>query len=442
MKKKLLLSILALGLFLNTFCQSTIELSFTAVDNADFEQLDSIMVMNKTQGGDTVLYYPDTNLVLDYQVGISEINTGYGRFQVFQNYPNPVKDKTIISFYIPEKDNVSLFVTDILGRVLINTEHDLDNGYHLCQLTLGKGSLFILTVQWRESSSSIKILQPKPFSNNTWAIEYMGGEDTSPEFMAKKVIQSFLFNLGDELLYIGYIDTLQSGILDTPQNSMTCAFQFATNIPCPGTPSVEYGGQIYNTIQILSQCWLKENLNIGTMIHGDTNMTNNDILEKYCYENEPDSCSKYGGLYQWNEMMQYTTQQGTQGICPSGWHLPTDEELKVLEGVVDSLFGVGSPEWDIGMESRGYDANINLKAISGWDNNGNGTNLFGFLALPGGYRYPNGTFGHAGISNYLWSATVHSTYNAWYRALRYDKTKVGRYNTNKRSGFSVRCLRN
>jgi len=98
MKTKTLLSILALGLFLSAFSQNTIELTFTAIDSADHEQFDSIKVMNKTQGGDTVLLYPDTVLVLDYQVGISKINTGSERFQVFQNYPNPVRDKTTISF--------------------------------------------------------------------------------------------------------------------------------------------------------------------------------------------------------------------------------------------------------------------------------------------------------------------------------------------------------
>jgi uncharacterized protein (TIGR02145 family) len=118
-------------------------------------------------------------------------------------------------------------------------------------------------------------------------------------------------------------------------------FQFATNIPCPGMPTVEYEGQVYNTIQIFSQCWLKENLNVGMMIPEAKDQSNNGIIEKYCYNNEPDSCAKYGGLYRWDEMMQYTTQQGTQGICPPGWHLPTDEEWKVLEGAVDSQYGIG-----------------------------------------------------------------------------------------------------
>jgi uncharacterized protein (TIGR02145 family) len=81
------------------------------------------------------------------------------------------------------------------------------------------------------------------------------------------------------------------------------------------------------------------------MINVSQYQSNNSIIEKYCYDNNLDSCTKYGGLYQWNEIMQYTTQQGVQGICPTGWHLPTDEEWKVLEGAADSQYGIGDHEF-------------------------------------------------------------------------------------------------
>lgn len=74
--------------------------------------------------------------------------------------------------------------------------------------------------------------------------------------------------------------------------------------PCPGIPTVEHGGITYNTVQINDQCWLKENLNIGTMIGTHNEMTNNSIIEKYCYENKEQNCDKYGALYQWSEAMQ------------------------------------------------------------------------------------------------------------------------------------------
>ncbi|MEA3478050.1 MAG: FISUMP domain-containing protein [Bacteroidota bacterium] len=246
-------------------------------------------------------------------------------------------------------------------------------------------------------------------------LKYLGTEDSSPQLKVTKAIQSFLFSLGDELLYIGYYDTLQSGVLNTPETSETYTFQFTTNIPCPGTPTVEYEGQVYNTIQIFSQCWLKENLNVGMMIPGSEWPTDNDTIEKNCYDNEPDSCTKYGGLYQWDEMMQYTTQQGTQGICPPGWHLPSDEEWKVLEGAVDSQYRIGDPEWDISLNYRGFDAATNLKTTSGWYQNGNGTNLYGFSGLPGGSRDLSGYFGYVGYYGYWWAATEYDSDDAWRR---------------------------
>jgi len=96
--------------------------------------------------------------------------------------------------------------------------------------------------------------------------------------------------------------------------------------PCPGNPTIVYGGQTYNTVQIGAQCWLKENLNIGTKINGTVNQNNNSIIEKYCYGDLESNCNIYGGLYQWNEMMQYVTTAGVQGICPAGWHVPTDDQ--------------------------------------------------------------------------------------------------------------------
>ena len=436
MKTKILLSILALGLILNATGQNTIELTFTAIDSAAYVQFDSIKVMNRTQGGDTVLFYPDTVLVLDYQVSISENNTGSERFQVFQNYPNPVRDKTTIPFYVPEKDKVSLVVTDILGRDLIKTERILDQGYHSYQFTTGNGSLFLFTVQWRESSSSIKILKTNSISNNTSTLEYMGSEDSSPQLKVTEATQSFLFSLGDELLYIGYTDTLQSGMLDAPEESEIYAFQFATNISCPGTPTVTYEGQVYNTIQIFSQCWLKENLNVGMMIPGSEDMSNNDTIEKYCYNNEPDSCTKYGALYQWEEMMQYTTQPGIQGICPDGWHIPADEEWKILEGAVDSWYRIGNPEWDQYKYWRGHDAGIILKSTSGWINNGNGYDLNGFSALPGGLRFQNPTFRFVGKKGQWWLST-----EGMLRILNYSYNGIYRFSGLHEIGRSVRCLR-
>ena len=80
-------------------------------------------------------------------------------------------------------------------------------------------------------------------------------------------------------------------------------------------------GNSYNTVLIGSQCWMAENLNVGTRIDGVSGPTNNNVIEKYCYVDDPDICDIDGGLYQWDEMTQYSSTEGVQGICPTGWQL-------------------------------------------------------------------------------------------------------------------------
>jgi len=422
--------------------QGSIDLTFTAASNIAYVQLDSIAVLNRTQGGDTMLYWPDTVLSI-YYVGNKEFFTEENRFRLFQNYPNPVEEQTIISIYVPRKGHVSFTLTDLSGRMVFESASFPDKGKHHFLLTPGNGNQYVFTATWQGQSHSVKILTSGHHPGGKPILEYTGSEAFAPQPDEMLVVQDFSFNPGDELLFIGYAGGLQSGIADQPEEDQTYTFQFSTNIPCPGTPTVEYEGQVYHTIQIFSQCWLQENLNAGMMIPGLQEQTNNGILEKYCFNNAPDSCTKYGGLYMWNEMMQYTTQQGARGICPPDWHLPTDEEWKILEGSVDSQYGIADPEWDLAEVWRGYDAGKNLKSTSGWKYNGNGNNLFGFSGLPGGYRFPFGIFGDFGYAGYWWTSTedANSLLKSWNRILDYNRGGVHRSTFDKGYGYSVRCIR-
>jgi len=139
--------------------------------------------------------------------------------------------------------------------------------------------------------------------------------------------------------------------------------------------------------------------------------------------------------------MRYTTQQGTEGICPPGWHIPTDEEWKVLEDTVDSETGIGESTWDW-PGFRGFDAEKNLKSASGWHNNGNGTDLFGFSALPGGRSALNGYFYDLSFDSFLWSSTEQSTTTEWKRDLDWGLQNSGREGGGYRDGYNVRCIQN
>jgi uncharacterized protein (TIGR02145 family) len=196
--------------------------------------------------------------------------------------------------------------------------------------------------------------------------------------------------------------------------------------PCPGLPTITYEGQIYNTVQIGSQCWFKENLNVGTMIEGGNEQTNNSQKEKYCYGDDPVNCSTYGGLYQWNEMMQYSATPGVQGICPVGWHLPTSEEWTILFYFLGGQGIAGGK-----MKEAGF---------AHWDSpNTDATNESGFTALPGG-AHSNDDYDSKGRYAIFWSSTVSSgacsLYLSYYEPFVYNNSGF-EYN-----GFSVRCVKN
>ncbi len=224
----------------------------------------------------------------------------------------------------------------------------------------------------------------------------------------------------------------------------TVAISFAAGFSCGS--DLLYEGQSYATVLIGTQCWMAENLNVGTKINSTQSgyqQTNNGTIEKYCYNNDEANCAIYGGLYEWPEAMQYVTTEGAQGICPEGWHIATDNEWKILEGAVDSQYPVGDPEWD-GTGFRGYDAGGNLKeaGTSHWDSPNTGaTNSSGFTGLPEGYRtYYDGSFYSLGRYGYFWSSSQYSTALAWLRYLGYNYASVYRIFTNKALGYSVRCL--
>lgn len=218
---------------------------------------------------------------------------------------------------------------------------------------------------------------------------------------------------------------------------------------CDTTFTDARDGQVYTTVKIGLQCWMAQSMNIGTFIQSTQSGTphsdasDNGIIEKYCYANIPTNCDIYGGLYDWDEMMDYSTVPGSKGICPSGWRLPTDDDWKTLEGNIDSQYPVGSPEWD-NIFWRGLDAGENLKDTGDtywYSPNIFSTNSSGFTALPAGYRTGYGDFWNISYLNNIWTSTEASQDNVWHRVLSYDNRRVNRNTSTKAHGLSVRCLR-
>lgn len=203
-------------------------------------------------------------------------------------------------------------------------------------------------------------------------------------------------------------------------------------------------GQSYATLQVGDQCWMAENLNIGTLINGTSIQGNNGIIEKYCFGNSEANCIEYGGLYQWNEMMGYTIIPGAQGICPDGWHVPTDAEWISFTSYVSSQFAFRC-------NSNSTFIAKSLAATTNWltslntcviGNNLSINNATSFTALPGGFRHTDGSFYAQNRYAYWWTSSQNDASNAWYWHMYYDSAIVSRNLINKAFGSSVRCLKN
>ncbi|MFH4968050.1 fibrobacter succinogenes major paralogous domain-containing protein [Gaetbulibacter sp. M240] len=185
-------------------------------------------------------------------------------------------------------------------------------------------------------------------------------------------------------------------------------------------------GEIYAIVTIESQSWMAENLRYnapGSWLNPDY------------------PSSKYGRLYYWDTMMNggsssFSSPSGVQGICPNGWHIPSDAEWGTLE--VASGMNPGAATITGYRDSHG----IGMKSTTGWNSNGNGTNELGFNVLPSGfYLVLEKNFHFLGSGAYFWTSSEFSSTWAFYRQLDNNEDGVNRDLSPKNYGFACRCVK-
>ncbi|MFA4942175.1 MAG: FISUMP domain-containing protein [Patescibacteria group bacterium] len=199
---------------------------------------------------------------------------------------------------------------------------------------------------------------------------------------------------------------------------------------------------VYDTVEIGTQCWLKQSMNIGSKVTGVTTQSDNSILEKYCYNNSDANCTAYGALYQWNETMQYSVVESSQGICPAGWHVPSDTDLSILESYLTDSPNTCSASRSSVWSCANAGNKLREAGTFHWsDPNTGATNSSGFSALAASARLADGSFSGLGANSYLWSSSVIDGSNAWRRTMGTVST-VYRAPIGRSIGLSVRCLKN
>jgi len=449
MKTKTLLSILAFGIIVSAFSQKpTMELTFTAENNGQYVPLDSIFIENLTQGGDTTLYSPDTVLSLENTSGINEIDLSDNSFYISQNYPNPFMGKTTFNLYLPEKEYINITVQDLLGKERVQYENELKQGNHSFTFYSSSEKFYLLTISGKQTSKTIKMLNANSntIQGGKCKIVYNEYEDKVIGFKSEKAVNDFVFNIGDELKYSAYTDVEEEEMIDTPSGSQIYTFQFEGWTPCPGMSTVtDIDGNVYNTVLIGSQCWMKENLKTTTFNNStpiqnltDSSSWNNYYTSGYVwYDNNIAWKDLSGALYNWN------AANDTNGFCPTGWHLPTHDEWTML---TDFLGGTSAPFGNELKTCRQVNSPLggycNTTEHPRWNecSSDYGTDDYGFSGLPGGFRDIYGGFTNFGTDGLWWSATV-AGYSAYHRGLYFNSGAVYVSTWAKRNGFSVRCLR-
>ncbi len=193
---------------------------------------------------------------------------------------------------------------------------------------------------------------------------------------------------------------------------------------------LDYGGQKYRTVKIGPQCWMAQNLNIGSWLDGSQPQKpgDNGQIQKYCYGNDFTQCDFWGGFYQWDAMMRFAQNSGAQGICPDGWHLPTALEWKELIRL-------------LGNEDK---AGGKLKSTLLWQQpNVGADNSSGFAAWPGGY-FDSVIQAWADLNRqgYFWMSEMVDNDQAVAVNLTYRNSGIVRYDEFRTSALSVRCVKN
>ena len=199
-------------------------------------------------------------------------------------------------------------------------------------------------------------------------------------------------------------------------------------------------GNNYRIVKIGDQVWMAENLKYLPAVVGP-GTGSDSVLHFYVFGYDGTNSLKaklssnydiYGVLYNWPAAMNNAASStyvpsGIQGICPSGWHLPSDAEWSQLTEYLRTRVAGGK---------------LKQKGTTLWNSPNKGaSNKTGFTALPAGYRSDNGTFVSMGEDSDFWSATEFDAHNAWFRNIHFNDNDVGRNNFKKEIGFSVRCVK-
>jgi len=203
--------------------------------------------------------------------------------------------------------------------------------------------------------------------------------------------------------------------LCSASKTKTIIVQSASAFICGNNLTDIRDGKVYPTLKIGSQCWMASNLNYGNRIPSTGHQRDNCTPEKYCYNELTANCEQRGANYQWDEMMQYEDIPGLKGLCPPGWHIPSETEWQTLFSNWTNNASAGAP-----LKYSGYS---------------------GFNALMSGVRHLNVQWDYQNLATFFWSSTPYGAYKAWAYGMNDYDPSVAAYPSSRANAFSIRCTK-
>lgn len=229
--------------------------------------------------------------------------------------------------------------------------------------------------------------------------------------------KNIAFALVFALIIIGtfvYFIVSKTGEGDLSSNG----FPFGADV-FPGEQLQDTDGNVYNTVQVGEQIWMAENLN-AIPKYG----------KSFCYNNEIDYCNRYGRLYDWEAAMEGSEEPGSQGVCPDGWYVPTDEDWHILE----SAFSEGT--CDGSRLGWGCYPAASFMKTEDWG----GTEDSVFKVLPAGFIKRGGRSGLLNSYSYFWTSSKIGD-GVWKRGFLDSQENIFRSTENPEYGYSIRCIK-
>ena len=383
------------------------DILITFADSEGTATIDSVRIENLTQGKSLTIMGDD---VLHLVAGVTAIDPLMSDHNgnIFI-YPNPMNDYARIQFFLPDNGETIFTLYDISGRAIIRESEYLSAGRHtygIYGITMGT---YFLSVRSGKHAFSARLISMGTQMTGARIIH----ENTDEEFEKTRATKgpaeevTMQYNEGEILKFTAYSGDFITVKTDIPDGSKTITYDFHA---CS-----DADGNNYSVVLIGEQLWMAENL-LTTLYMNEEPLTDGtssttweyNTTGAYCwYNNDIENKSVYGALYNWYAVVN------ANGLCPTGWHIPTDAEWASL---VDYMGGK-----DIAAK--------NLREA-------------GFSTVPAGSRHYNSGYANIDVRAFWWSSTTASPANyAWYRDVYAAYPWISRNSTYKNYGFSVRCLK-